>query len=210
MLVESVSECGQHIVRVRKGEGEKDMWLETWTSDESLLHSLKMNETCSKVYNDTSFGIMNWSKDGSRVVFIGEVPEPASYKNPWAEAAKKDEEKKDEEKKEEEKKKENWQSDKFVYQEEFGEQNLGKKSPGIFVYHVKDNKLERISTKGLEEWQHPQYPIFDEHSKGLVFTAVDMPIKKFGIVYCLNRPTGLYYIKHPKEHKAAEKKEDEE
>lgn len=48
-----------------------------------------------------------------------------------------------------------------------------------------------------------------------MFTAVDMPVKKFGIVYCLNRPAGLYYIKSPKAHKtpaalAKEKKDKEE
>ena len=34
-----------------------------------------------------------------------------------------------------------------------------------------------------------------------------MPIKKFGIVFCLNRPAGLYYMRTPKAHKAEDKKE---
>ena len=41
------------------------------------------------------------------------------------------------------------------------------------------------------------YPIFDENSIGLIFSAVNFPIKKLGLVSCLNRPTSLYYIRAP-------------
>ena len=67
-----------------------------------------MTDKLTKVYNDSIFGIISWSKDNSKIIFIGEKPEPASYKNYWEdekeEPKKDDEEGKTEEKKEEEKK----------------------------------------------------------------------------------------------------------
>ena len=66
------------------------------------------------LYNDTVFGGISWSKDGNKIVFIGEQPEIATYKPFFkdAEEEKKTEEKKDSDedvkKKEEEKKEEHW------------------------------------------------------------------------------------------------------
>jgi hypothetical protein len=190
------------------------MWLEQWTHTGAvtLKHSLKINDICSKIYQDSAFGFLSWANDCSKVVFIGEVPEPAAYKNPWADE-KKEEDKKEEAKdasaaEEKKKQPEVWNTDKFVFKEEFGEQMLGKKTPGIFVYNLLTNELKRIAS-GLEVGQYAQFPVFDERSTGLVFTAVDMPIKKLGIVYCLNRPTGLYYIKDPKPFEPATPGKDE-
>jgi hypothetical protein len=84
-----------------------------------------------------------------------------------------------------------------MFKEEFGEQMVGKKTPGVFIYNLLTNEIKQIATE-LKHWQYPQFPIFDEHSTGLVLTAVEMPVKKLGIVYCLNRHTGLYYISDPK------------
>jgi len=39
--------------------------------------------------------------------------------------------------------------------------------------------------------------VFDEHNKGLVFASVHLPIKKLGLIYCLNRPTEIVYVKDP-------------
>ena len=50
---------------------------------------------------------------------------------------------------------------------------------------------------------HPQFPQFDELSEGLVFAAVHSPVMKLGMIYCMNRPTALYYIKKPNFDKKA-------
>lgn len=66
----------------------------------------------TKVYNDVVFGGIAWSEDETKICFVGEKPEPASYKNPWE--PKKPETAKTEEKKdasaaaEEEKKEEHF------------------------------------------------------------------------------------------------------
>ena len=66
-------------------EGEKDIWLEVWTSslNGGILQSLKISGECSKVYNDSVFGGVSWAKDLSKVAFVGEVTAIATFKNPW-------------------------------------------------------------------------------------------------------------------------------
>jgi hypothetical protein len=84
LLVDSTSECGTKKVIIRK-EGEKDIWLEVWVDslNGGLLQSVKISGECSKVYNDSVFGGISWSKDLSKVAFVGEVPAIATFKNPW-------------------------------------------------------------------------------------------------------------------------------
>lgn len=200
LILESTTECATKKIIVRK-EGEKDLWIEVWSNklNGGLVQSCKISGECTKVYADAVFGTVTWSKDLTKIAFVGEVPAPASYKNPWDLPEKKDEKKGDDEK--EEQKEEHWQEDKFLYDEEFGELLVGKKTAGLFVYDLETNKIQKVV--GLPEKTSPQYPVFDENSTGLVFSAVHQPLKKLGLIYCLNRPNHLYYIKSP-----AFKKED--
>ena len=39
--------------------------------------------------------------------------------------------------------------------------------------------------------------MFDEFSKGIVFSGVFQPNKKLGLIYCTNRPASIYYIREP-------------
>lgn len=117
ILAESTALSGTRSVRFRKGEkNEKDVYIEVWSSSSSqaLRSSLKVTDKMSKLYNDSVFGGISWSKDETKICFIAEVPEPAAYKNPWENKKPEAEEKKaatsgesnaEEEKKKEEEKK---------------------------------------------------------------------------------------------------------
>jgi len=72
---------------------------------------------------------------------------------------------------------------------------VGKKRPAIFVFDLKESKMEQVH--GIRETLYPQYPVFDESGKGVLFQGVDMPHFKLGLIFCLNRPTSLYYIADP-------------
>jgi hypothetical protein len=149
----------------------------------------------SKIFNDVVFGGISWSRDESKICFVGEAPEVASYKNPFDDEKKKEE--KEEEKKgedteaakdkKEDEAEEHWQDEKFLYKEDFGEMLVGKKTPAIFVFNLRENTINKV--EGLEDDLYPQRPIFDESNKGLVFSGVKLPFKKLGLIYCLNRPT---------------------
>jgi len=141
-LLESVTDCSTKKLIVRK-EGEKDLWIEIWSNqlNGGLVQSCKVSAECSKVYADAVFGTVTWSRDLSKVAFVGEVPAPTSYKNPWDLPEKKDDKKGDKEAEKVEENEEHWQEDKYLYDEEFGELLVGKKKAGLFVYNLQTNKI---------------------------------------------------------------------
>jgi len=191
---------------------EKDIFMEVWreTSSQSLVSTTKVTDKVAKIYNDPVFGGIKWNRDETKICFVGEVPDPAAFKNPFETDKKKSEEEKKEENKEsenEKEKEEKWQDDKFLHTREFGEQLVGKKSAGLFVFDLKETKLERVL--GLPDHLYPQCPVFDQSGSGLVFSGVKMPHFKFGLIFCLNRPTALYYIQSPVFDKKELPKEDD-
>lgn len=104
----------------------------------------------TKIYSDVVFGGIAWSSDESKICFVAEKPEPASYKNFWdakkpaeEEEEKKEEKKTAEEKKKEEEKKEeeHYQDEKFLLNRDFGEMLVDKKNPAIFVFDLQKNTL---------------------------------------------------------------------
>lgn len=55
------------------------MYMEVWRKDTGFVSSLKVSDKLKAVYNDTVFGGVSWSKDGQKIVFIGEVPDIEKY-----------------------------------------------------------------------------------------------------------------------------------
>lgn len=137
------------------------MFVEVWDSNGGFVSSLKVTDKLKAVYFDTLFGGISWSRDKTKIVFIGERPDIAAFKPFFKDAEepkpeKKEEDKKDEEKKEEEKKEEHWQDEKFLYQENFGETVVSKKKPAIFVFDLESNKLSTVEFgKHLAETAYP-------------------------------------------------------
>jgi hypothetical protein len=130
LLGQTTSESGSTQIRIRKATEGKDIFFEVWNNN-GLASTLKINEKVTKVYNDVVFGGMQWSADESKVCFIGETPEIATYKNPWDQPEKKTDESEETKDKKEEKE-EHWQEEKFLYENDFGEALVGKKNPALF------------------------------------------------------------------------------
>lgn len=106
-------------MRFRKGEkNDKDLFIEVW-NQRGFVKSRKVSDKVTKLYNDAVFGGIAWSRDETKIVFVGERPEPASFKNYWEDQdpKKQEEEKKpdEEKKKEEEEKPVTYLDEKFKY-----------------------------------------------------------------------------------------------
>ena len=58
-------------------ENEKVVIIEVWNGEDQkgFRSSLNATEKLSKVYNDSVFGGISWSRDSKKIVFIGEGAE---------------------------------------------------------------------------------------------------------------------------------------
>ena len=124
---------------------------EQTNSSHALRSTLKVTDKLTKIYNDAIFGGISWSQDESKICFIGEVPEPAVYKNHWEAKKSEEEEKgckqetqKEESQKKEENKEEHFQDEKFLLNRDFGEMMVGKKNPAIFIFDLEKNAINQV------------------------------------------------------------------
>ena len=144
-VAESTSESGRHKVVIRKCEApSKDLYMEVWSDATSgaFTSSLKLSKEVSACFVDPVFGRISWSKDETKVCFIGEVPVPAEFKSPWENKKSEDEKKKADDKEEE--KEEHWQEEKFLHHRDYGEALVGRKQAGIFIFDLKANKINQV------------------------------------------------------------------
>ena len=180
---------------MRKGGPEKkDVFVEVWNAQVGFVSSLKVTEKLKMIYDDAAFGGISWSQDGSRVCFVGEEPAIAKYK-PFFKDAEEVKDEAGEEKETKEDAKEHWQDEKFIQQEHFGETLSDKRRPAIFVFDLVENRLDQVRFgKHLTPTDYPSQPVFDENSKGIVFSCIHLPVKKLGLNFCLNRPATIEYI----------------
>ena len=96
---------------------------------------MKVDAKVTKIYNDSVFGGIAWSRDGKKIVLIGETPAVAKFEPFFKDP---EEEKKDGDAPK------HFQDDKFVYKENYGEM-LGEKSKaGIFVFDIEQNKINQV------------------------------------------------------------------
>ena len=72
---------------------------------------------------------------------------------------------------------------------------MDKKRPAIFIFDLEKNQINQVL--GLPDDLYPQYPVFDETNTSIVFSGVKLPYFKLGLIYCLNRPMQLYYVREP-------------
>ena len=72
---------------------------------------------------------------------------------------------------------------------------VDKKSPAIFIFDLEKNTLNQV--QGMPKDLYPQHPVFDHTNEGIVFSGVQLPFFKLGLIYCLNRPMQLYHVANP-------------
>ena len=147
-------------VRFRKGEkNDKDLFIEVWRSEDSrgFVSSRKASDKVTKIYNDAVFGSASWSRDETKIVFVGERPEPATYKNSWVDEQPQAPKKEGDDEATAATK---YLDEKYRYTDDFGETLVGKKRPGVFVFDLVTNSLSEL--QGLPEKDFfVTFPVFD-------------------------------------------------
>ena len=108
VIAQTISKSGRHKVVLRKDDkDEKAIFMEVWNdaSSRAFKSSLSVTKDVSSAFTDSVFGGIRWSKDESKICFIGEIPATASFKSPFENKKSEEDKKEEEEKKKEEEKK---------------------------------------------------------------------------------------------------------
>ena len=206
VVVKSEKEDQKVIIR-KDTKNEKLLYLEHWDLD-GLSTSLKLNNI-SKIHNNSVFGGISWSKNKDKIVFIAEREDVTDYTPYWDSENKKP---KDEKSKGENEKKTIHISDKFKYNHQnsnlhsnYGETLAEYKYTVVVVYDLVKKKTTILNLMKMKSDNkidsdifddiHPAHPLFDESGEGLIFQGYHLPIDKLGLVFCINRPTKLFYMK---------------
>ena len=221
LIVVKTENKDQRIIIRKDTKNEKQLYLEHWDQD-GLSTSLKLNNV-SKIHNNNVFGGISWSKNSDKIVFIAEREEINDYSPYWDSENKKD---KDFNENKEEEKKLPPSFDKFRYNHKnsnihsnYGETLADLKYTVIVVYDLINKILTTLNLRKMKEDKkidsdifddvHPAHPIFDESGNGIIFHGYHLPVDKLGLLYCINRPTKLYYIKRYEEPESSKIDQDE-
>lgn len=164
-------------------------------TDGRLASSFKAPKTLhGTVYLGEREGGLAWSHDETRLAYVAEKLTPPAEKS--ASFFENVNEKKDKPKSEagsEDAAKTVLPGNKYVYEDDWGEQYVGKKTGAVFVATLATGKIEHVT--GVPENVTCADVAFTPGDKGLVFTGteVDKP-RRLGILYCYNRRSELYEV----------------
>ncbi|KAJ2161500.1 hypothetical protein GGF46_001439 [Coemansia sp. RSA 552] len=150
------------LVAVLRMPSAKVRVVEIWR-DGVLEKSTDVSATHGDFYGDSTFGGLAWSEDSRTVVYAAERPERDK------EAA-----------------------ELYDFDGDWGETFSGKRPPVLVVVDVVAGSAEALpSIEGISPGQ-VQYVCGGPAHGRLVFTGYKHDVRKHGIVYCQNRPTGIY------------------
>ncbi|TMW69537.1 hypothetical protein Poli38472_001693 [Pythium oligandrum] len=157
-----------------------------------LLHTFRASKTLhGTVYTGEREGGITWSHDETKIAYVAEkkVAESGVFFENINSKADKTKSDGDEKKADE---KTVHLGGKYEYQDDWGEQYVGKKTGGIFIATLATGKIHEI--KGIADNLTCADVLFTPNDDGLVFagTETDNP-KRLGIIYCYNRPITLYH-----------------
>jgi len=166
------------IVRTNAKSAEDPQIIELWRRDAMIsAFSLKDVDVHGKVYADDEFGGLDMSEDGKMLVYIAEKKKDKNV--PYLNQGEISE---------------NCQVGKeSKFQEEWGEQMVGKSDPVIAVLDLSSEQPAQVKvlegvpsgwSPGLVKWM----------GDGLVGVAYRTEPRRLGKVYCSNRPSVLFHL----------------
>ncbi|KAL1921198.1 uncharacterized protein VTP21DRAFT_10914 [Calcarisporiella thermophila] len=146
------------------GAKQKKKFVEVW-SEGILRRVLEVTDKHGDFYSDDTFGCLSWAKDESKLIYVAEA------------------------KPEEDPKK------KFEYVPDWGERFSKKASPRLVLVdlntHEKDQQILVLpALQGIS----PGQAFFGPNGESLLFTGYQIEPRRYGIVYCQNRRTGIYQV----------------
>ncbi|KAJ1957188.1 hypothetical protein GGI12_005095 [Dipsacomyces acuminosporus] len=174
-----------------------ERFVELW-SDDSLIKSFDVSSKHGDFYGDTTFGSVAWSNDDRVVVYAAERPEFDKAKAESSETI--DAETNDDS-----------GSDigtitddivggvagiadprRYKFDSDWGETFSGKRPPVLVALNLSDGRLAVVASPPSVSPGQVQFLPECNGTQRIVFTGYRHVVRKHGVVYCQNRPTGIY------------------
>ncbi|KAJ2552291.1 hypothetical protein EV175_003373 [Coemansia sp. RSA 1933] len=169
--------------------------VDIWRND-TLVKCIDVSDKHGEFYGDSTFGSLAWSNDNKLIVYAAEKPEYSKAKPDNTDFASNDDSTCDGNITDDITGSVGGVADPRFYEAEsdWGETFNGKRPPALVVLDV-DSACVRVlvSPDGITPGQVCFLPDSDDSSTPrILFTGYKHSVRKHGIVYCQNRPSGMY------------------
>ncbi|KAJ2053970.1 hypothetical protein GGH13_008290 [Coemansia sp. S155-1] len=182
------------LLAVLRSAGPTERFVEVW-SNGALVKSISVSDKHGDFYGDSTFGSLAWSSDNSHLVYAAEKPE---YDKAKSESVTDDNEAQARE--------DGSIGDDIVggvagvadprrykLDSDWGETFSGKRPPVLIVLNVRNSHVKVLAAPpAVSPGQAHFLPARSGAAERIVFTGYKHSTRKHGIVYCQNRPTGIF------------------
>ncbi|PWA86149.1 acylaminoacyl-peptidase-related protein [Artemisia annua] len=184
------SPSGSKLLVVRNPENDSPTLFEIWGPSQVEKEIRVPQSVHGSVYADGWFEGISWSSDESLIAYVAE--EPAQPKPTFNDTGyKKDASSTD-------KDCSSWKGQ-GDWEEDWGEAYVGKRQPALFVININSGDVRAVDGIGrsLSVGQVVWAPAAKGLQQYLIFVGWPSDTRKFGMIYCFNRPCALYAVKAP-------------
>ncbi|KAJ2882287.1 hypothetical protein H4R27_003552 [Coemansia aciculifera] len=182
------------LLAVLRSAGPTERFVEVW-SNGALVKSVNVSDKHGDFYGDSTFGSLAWSSDNFHLVYAAEKPE---YDKAKTESVTDDNDAQVRE--------DGSITDDIVggvagladprrykLDSDWGEAFNGKRPPVLVVLNVRNSQVKVLAAPpAVSPGQAHFLPTRSGAAQRIVFTGYKHSTRKHGIVYCQNRPTGIF------------------
>ncbi|KAK9873204.1 hypothetical protein WA026_021437 [Henosepilachna vigintioctopunctata] len=183
LVLSSPSEKYRAVLR----ETEEKQYLEIW-QHQNLFRTVDLSaiDVHGKVYTDVEFKSLEWSPDELKLLYIAEKKTPDSEPF-YQRKAKKDVSSEG---------KSVTPGQEYVFQQDWGEQMVGKKNSVIAEYSIQEDTVKVL--QGLPDDACPGQVKYSPCGEYVVGVAFNNTPRKLGLIYCSNRSGVIFKLKEGK------------
>jgi len=182
-VISAFSNCGKLRAVIMKTEKDpSEQILEVFKGPTRVAsYNLKNEGVHGLVHNNPMFGCIEWSNDSTRFLYIAEK-EPISAQKKFSFLDNPKSMGNGDTKK-----------DRFLWEDNWGEQLTKCKDPTICIFDLKQNKFINLS-EYLPKNISVSRAYWSKDDNFLILTGFKSEPWKLGLIYCRNRPSGVYAL----------------
>ncbi|KAK2158576.1 hypothetical protein LSH36_167g05049 [Paralvinella palmiformis] len=161
--------------------GEPKQYLEVW-DDNRRLHNISVDglDKHGKIYDDDTFGCLEWSASEDRLLYIAEKKKAKAKSYFEQKGVSEDNDQKSR------------KGEEYVYDDDWGEQLTGKVQPLPCLLDIKSQTVTVLDCMPENFSAGPA--IWCPHDLGIVYVATYNGPFRLGRIYCAMRKSALYHV----------------